>query len=240
MTVSESPARMPTRISSRSAIVRQPSRGSHSSGTPVVNRPSRTISPTIGAVQPTSRAMSTSRHSSSSQTERQLLLLVSEDPGHDACSCDRETRNRHRTGAPTGWIRHRVGPPQLLHLLLERPDPLRVRRRGPSRSAVVDVGLAHPRAHRLDPVAQLVSDSLHRALRGPQLLAKLANHPHRLGLLLGAVPTRRRLPRCPVLRHDSILVSKVWSLQPTQGGSVHRPRVVTDRRDRAAPRALYR
>src|ERR1700677_1647430 len=45
------------------------------------------------------------------------------------------------------------------------------------------------------------------------------NHPHRGGLLLWAVPTRRRLSRHLFLRHDSILVSKVRNLRHFQGDS---------------------
>ena len=54
---------------------------------------------------------------------------------------------------------------------------------------------------------------------GPQLDAKLTDQPHRLSLLLIAVPTRRRLPRTSACRHDSILVSKVKSLQLSLGDS---------------------
>ena len=54
---------------------------------------------------------------------------------------------------------------------------------------------------------------------GAQLPAQLTHQPHRLSLLLLGVPTRGRLPWCRVLRHGSILVSKIRSLQRTQGGS---------------------
>ena len=74
-------------------------------------------------------------------------------------------------------------------------------------------------AQRLDPAADLVSDPLDRPVLGSQLLAELAHQPHRPSLLLRRVPTRRRLPRRPLVSHDSILVSKVWSLQRTQGDS---------------------
>jgi hypothetical protein len=43
--------------------------------------------------------------------------------------------------------------------------------------------------------------------------------PHRGGLLLRAIPARGRLPRRLLLRHDSILVSKVKSLHISQGDS---------------------
>ena len=77
----------------------------------------------------------------------------------------------------------------------------------------------HPAAHRLHPVAELVSDPFDRAVLGASSPRAGAHHPHRRGLLLSAVPTRRRLSRRLLLGHDSILVSKVRSLHRTQGGS---------------------
>lgn len=53
----------------------------------------------------------------------------------------------------------------------------------------------------------------------PKLSSQPAHQPHRLSLLPLAVTTRRRPPRRSLCRHDSILASKAWSLQPTQGGS---------------------
>ena len=44
---------------------------------------------------------------------------------------------------------------------------------------------------------------------------ELADHPHGSLLQLRRVPLRRR-----VLVHDSILASKVWSLQDSQAGSM--------------------
>jgi hypothetical protein len=70
------------------------------------------------------------------------------------------------------------------------------------------------------PVAKLVRDPLDRSLGSPQLRTQAAHHSHRGVLLLLAVPPRPRLPRHLLVRHDSILVSKVRSLQATQGGSV--------------------
>jgi hypothetical protein len=62
-------------------------------------------------------------------------------------------------------------------------------------------------------------------LNRPLLLAglglQLAHQPHRLVLLSLRIPTRRRPPRPHLLRHDSILVPKVRSLQRSQGGSLH-------------------
>ena len=68
-------------------------------------------------------------------------------------------------------------------------------------------------------IAELASDPLHRPVIGAQLGAQRPHHPHRGGLLLRAVPTCRRLPWRLFLRHDSILVSKVRSLQDFQGDS---------------------
>ncbi len=62
-----------------------------------------------------------------------------------------------------------------------------------------------------------VSGNAHLILPFHQEIDRLTER--RLGLLLLGVPTRRRPPRLDLLWHDSILVSKVWSLQPTQGGS---------------------
>ncbi|WP_431796628.1 substrate-binding domain-containing protein [Microbacterium enclense] len=58
---------------------------------------------------------------------------------------------------------------------------------------------------------------------GPQLRPQRPDHPHRCGLLLRRIPTRRRLPRCLLFRHNPILVSKVRSLQQTQGASLFSP-----------------
>src|SRR5690606_31765453 len=66
-------------------------------------------------------------------------------------------------------------------------------------------------------------DPLNRPMLTAQLLAQLTHQPHRPLLLLHRVPTRVRLPRRQLLWHDSILVSKLRSLQPTQGDSTRRP-----------------
>jgi hypothetical protein len=57
-----------------------------------------------------------------------------------------------------------------------------------------------------------------------ELLAQLADQPDRTSLVLRGVPTRRRLPGRGFVSHSSILVSKVRSLQATQGGSDLTPR----------------
>jgi hypothetical protein len=63
------------------------------------------------------------------------------------------------------------------------------------------------------------SCSATRSVRGAQLLAQLTHQAHRPSLLLRRMPTCRRSPRRDFVSHGSILVSKVKSLQPTQGGS---------------------
>lgn len=92
-------------------------------------------------------------------------------------------------------LQDRARPAPLLDLLLERLDPLSITSRGPRLRAVIDVGLANPGPHRLQPVPKLLRDPLHRPVLRAQLGTKLAHQPHRPRLLLSAVPTRRRLPR---------------------------------------------
>ena len=120
-----------------------------------------------------------------------------------------------------------VCSPKLAVLLLESPHPPRFRRAHPSYVTVVDVSLLDPSPHGLDPVSELRRDPLHRPMLGSELRAQRPHPPHRRGLLLRRIPTRRRLPRSLLRHHDSILVSKVRSLQQTQGasdvGSVEHP-----------------
>src|SRR5450759_4336452 len=94
------------------------------------------------------------------------------------------------------WIQleDRVRPLQLPDLLLEDLDPLLIHGRGPRAHPVIDVSLTHPTPNRLDPVAELSRDPLHRPMRRPQLVAQLTDEAYRLGLLLIGVPTSRRLP----------------------------------------------
>ena len=75
-------------------------------------------------------------------------------------------------------------------------------------------------AHRYDCV--VLDPPRDGARRAAELGAQRPHHPHRGGLLLDRVATRRRLPIRQFLRHDSILVSKVRSLQQTQCGSAMR------------------
>ena len=136
---------------------------------------------------------------------------------------------------------------QLLHLLLERLDPLRVRGRRTRLDTVIDVGVAHPAPDRLRAVAKLGRDSLDRPMRRPQLRSQLTDQTHRLRLLLLRIPTRRRLPRPSLCRHDSILVSKVRSLQlsraiqPSERGlSIRRRARRNQTSRRRTPRATRR
>ena len=116
-------------------------------------------------------------------------------------------------------LQHLVGPPQLPVLLLELTHPLRLRAAHAGSDTVIDVGLLHPHPHGLNTVTELRRDALDRPLRDTELRTQRPHHPHRGGLLLDRVPTRRRLPIRQFLRHNSILVSKVGSLQQTQGAS---------------------
>src|SRR5581483_889701 len=103
---------------------------------------------------------------------------------------------------------------------------------------LVNVGLANPQPHRLHPVAELASDPLDRPMLRPQLGPQLADQPDRLSLLRIRIPTRGRLPWRLLTWHDSILVSKVRSLQVTQGDSAGGVR--SSRRRVAAVRAWVR
>src|SRR5207245_9473773 len=86
----------------------------------------------------------------------------------------------------------RVRAPELLDLLTQRRELRRVCGRNPRRHTVIDVGLTHPRPHRLRAVTQLGRDPLDRPVIGAQLLAELTHEAHRLGLLLLGIPTRSR------------------------------------------------
>src|SRR5690606_10027168 len=113
-----------------------------------------------------------------------------------------------------------VGSLELTVLLLERLHLFRVVGADPRHVALVNVSLTHPGAHRLGAVPQLLSNALDRPVLGTELGTQRPDHPHRSGLLFEAVATRGRLPRGGVLRHESILVSKRWRLQLTQGDSL--------------------
>jgi len=63
---------------------------------------------------------------------------------------------------------------------------------------------------------QLLRRPLHAAVVGAQLNPQGPHQPHGLRLLRRGIPTRGRLARRGVSRHNSILVSKVRSLQATQ------------------------
>src|SRR5690606_27999936 len=55
-----------------------------------------------------------------------------------------------------------IRPPQLTHLLLQLTEPLGFLGTHPRRGALVNLGLLDPGAHRLDPVTELPSNTLHR------------------------------------------------------------------------------
>ena len=88
----------------------------------------------------------------------------------------------------------------------------------PDEADVVDLGLLHPRPQRLDPDPELISDPLSRAVFSAELLAELTHRSDRPVLLTLRIPARARLPRRHLMWHDSILVSEIRSLQPSQGG----------------------
>jgi hypothetical protein len=106
-------------------------------------------------------------------------------------SCVGAQLRPEETGRP---LQNFVGPLEFSDLLFKILDPMRLRRTHPGRIPVVDVGLAHPGPHRLHAVAELACNPVHRPVIGAQLGTQGAHHPHRSGLLLRAVPTRRRLP----------------------------------------------
>ena len=101
----------------------------------------------------------------------------------------------------------------------ELADPLRLGARRPGHEPVVDVGLGHPLAHRVDPEAELGGDAGHRAEVGPPIPAHLAHEAHGLVSLRLRVPTRRLLASRFLSRRGSILTYEVGSLQRTQCGS---------------------
>jgi hypothetical protein len=72
-----------------------------------------------------------------------------------------------------------IGPQQLLHLLLQAADLGALLRRDPRPHALVDIGLVHPLADRLDSEARLPGDPLHRAVLLPRLGAQLTDQTNR-------------------------------------------------------------
>ena len=86
----------------------------------------------------------------------------------------------------------RVRPPQLPDLLLELLDPRRLSRGHPRLHPVVDLGLLDPATQRLGADPELLGDSSDRAVIMTELLAHLADHPHRPFLLRLAIPALRK------------------------------------------------
>ncbi len=87
--------------------------------------------------------------------------------------------------------------------------------------AAVDIGLAHPAPDRLLAVAKLSGNASHGPVVGAELCSQLADETDGLLLLCRGVSPRRRPPGDLLLWHDSIILSKVRSLQQTQGGLFH-------------------
>jgi len=127
-----------------------------------------------------------------------LVAVLVDEPHHHFCGRSSPLREESRR-----LLQNLVGSTQLTILLLELLHLLPVSRRHPRSLTGVDLGLTHPGSDRFDAVAELLSDPLHRALRRPQLLTELEHQPHRLGLLLRGIATRRRLPRCRFSCHNS-------------------------------------
>ena len=107
-----------------------------------------------------------------------------------------------------------VRPPQLPVLLTQPPKLDALRRGHPRPRSGVDLGLGHPAAHRLLPVAQLTRHTRHRPRRRAQLLTQRQHHPHRVVLLLFRIPPRRRR-RTHLSIHGSHARSNLRSLRKT-------------------------
>jgi len=84
--------------------------------------------------------------------------------------------------------------------------------------AAVDLGLADPAPQRLAADAELARHPGDHAEALAGLLDRLQHHAHRPSTKLGRVPPLGWVGS-PVICHDSILPSKRWSLQETQGES---------------------
>ena len=114
---------------------------------------------------------------------------------------------------------YRVGALEFAVLLLELGDPALLRSRRAADQTIVDVGLTHPGSHALEAVAELIGDPLDGPVTRAEFVAQRPHEADRLRLLPGAItPTLRQLSLLRYSR-DSILVYKVWSLQPTQDDS---------------------
>jgi len=99
-----------------------------------------------------------------------------------SCAGGRAPRGEE-TGGP---LQDLVGPFKFTNLLLEHLQLCRVARARPRHMTLIDVGLAHPGAHRLGTVAELLSNPLNRAVLGAQLGTQRPNHSYRCCLLLRA------------------------------------------------------
>ena len=117
--------------------------------------------------------------------------------------------------------------------MFEGLDPFGFACGDPAGQTVIDVSLTDPGPDRLDAVAELIGDPFRAATVLTQFLAERADQTDRPLLLLWAVPACCCLLRWLFRGHGLILVSKVRSLQETQGDSLGNDV------DSSAPSGLY-
>ena len=108
-----------------------------------------------------------------------------------------ELRPEERRGPLQDFIRAL----ELAHLLFKLTHPSLLVGRDPGFHAVIDISLAHPGPHRLNPVTELLGHARGRSLARTELDAKCAHHPDRSGFLFSRVAASLVL----VLGHESIL-----------------------------------
>ena len=114
-------------------------------------------------------------------------------------------------------LQNLIGALEFSYLLLELFNPRRLRGGHPGRVPVVDVGLAHPGAHRLDPVAELTGNTVPCSVPNPERNARTIRTAAAFssGLYLRLVG----LPGDCSFGIPCTLVSKVRSLRDFQGDS---------------------
>ena len=108
-------------------------------------------------------------------------------------------------------LQNLVGALEFSVLLLKLFDPLATPRSTPWSVPVIDVCLAHPRPHRLDAVAELAGYPLHRAVLGAQF-PRNGRTIRTAAAFSSGCTDASSASQALFLRHNSILVSKVWSL----------------------------
>jgi len=109
------------------------------------------------------------------------------------------------------------GPAQFLDLLSEFLDLSNIRAGHPRSFAPVDLVPFDPRPKRLDPATQLAGNPLDRPHILTRLLAELIHHPHRTLPEFNRISASRPIT---LIIHNSILASKLRSLQLSQGDSL--------------------